>query len=336
MNKLLLIIGVAGAVGTAAPAHADEASDAFARGKAALKAKKIREACDAFAASESAKPAVETELALADCLEQDGKLVAAANMYRTAADKDTNAKRKKTSTDKVANLTARAPKLRFAINPKPDDIQIKVDGVDVPTVGDVMVVSGPQVVTARAKGNEGNPNAAVARRGQVLDVILRMESTAPEPAPTPEPTTTSTTTTTTEATSGTETTTEVTTSPDSVELAHAPSHRKRNGIIIGGVGFAAAVTGAVLYVVGSGKLDDQSDLCPNKMCANQADADEANSLRNDGRTYRGIGVGLGIGGVALLAVGAVLFATAPSDTDSSPVALEIKPGGGTLSYSFGF
>ena len=333
MNKLLIVTGLAALAGTA---HADEAADAFKRGQAALKAKKVHEACEAFTASEQAKASVETEVALADCLEKDGKLVAAAKMYRQAAESDTNAKRKKTSADKAGKLEARAPKLRFAINPKPDDILIKVDGVDVPTVGDVMVDLGPHEVTATAKGYEGHANAPVDREGQVLDVILRMESTEPPPAPTPEPAPAPAPSTNAEPAAAPAPEESMQVVPPSVEEEHETSHRKRNGIIVGSVGVAAAVAGAILFKVGSNKLDDQSSLCPNKMCANQADADKANSLRDDGRTYRGIGLGMGIGGVVLIAAGVVLFATAPSDSQSSPVALDVHEGGGTLSYSFGF
>lgn len=333
MKKLFIVAGLAGTIGTA---HADEASDAFARGKAALKAKRIHEACEAFAASEQAKPAIETELALASCLEQDGKLVASANMYRTAADKDTDAKRKKASMDKVAKLSARSPKLRFAINPKPDDILIKVDGVDVPTVGDVMVDLGPHEVTATAKGFEGHASAAVDREGQVLDVILRMEAIEPPPAPAPVETAPPAKPAPAEPAVAPESSgeTEMSTEMPMAE-EHSTSHRRRNGIIVGSVGLATLIGGAILFKVGSDKLDDQSDLCPNKLCANNADAERANDLRDDGRRYRGIGIGMGIGGAVLVAAGVVLFATAPSDS-AAPVALNLENGGGTLTYSFGF
>jgi hypothetical protein len=331
MKNLIIIAGL---VGPAGMAHADDAATSFARGKAALKAKKIHEACEAFAASEQAKAAVETELALAGCLEQDGKLVAAANMYRTAAANDSNAKRKQTSSDKASKLSARAPKLRFAINPRPDDILIKVDGVAVPTVGDVMVDLGPHEVVATAAGYEGHASAPVDREGQILDVILRMEATAPAPAPEKDPAIAA------EPASPAAPAAAPMAEPEQADAMpmpaeHAPSHRRRNGLIVGGVGVAAAIGAAVFFKVGSNKLDDQHELCPDKLCGSQADADKANSLRDDGRRYRGIGIGMGIGGVVLIAAGAVLFATAPSDSES-PVALKVDRDGGVLSYSFGF
>ena len=327
MKRIQQLVIAAGVVGATGAARADEdAAAAYARGQAALKANRVHEACDAFAAAEKARPGVDAELALGDCYERDGKLVASAKMYRASADKDVNASRKRASLDKAMQLDARAPKLRFAINPKPDGIVIKVDGVAVPSTGDVMVDVGPHEVTATAPGYEGHANAPIDREGQTLDVIVRMEQTAapepppvakPQPAPAPAPMA------------------EAPAAPPPepmVEPAHA-SHRT-TGLIVGGVGVAALIGAVVMFEVGTGKLDDEHALCPGHLCATDADTARANSLRDDGRTWRGVGVGVGIGGAVLVAAGTYLFVT--SHRESSPVALRVDQHGAAVTYTLGF
>jgi hypothetical protein len=329
IQHLIMAVGVVGGIGIA---RADEdAAAAFARGQAALKANKVHEACEAFAASEKAKPAVDTELALGSCYEQDGKLVAASKTLRAAADKDVNASRKKASLDKAGKLEARAPKLRFAINPKPDGIAIKVDGMEVPSTGDVMVDVGPHEVTATAPGYEGHANAPVDREGQTLDVILRMEAKAPEPAPAPAPAPAPSPT----AAPAPAPAPAVAPMPEQpMPAAEGSSSRRRTGMIVGGAGVAALIGAVVFYELGTSKFDDEHSLCPGHLCASDADTAKANSLRDDGRTLRGVSIGVGIGGLALVAAGSVLFAT--SHHESSPVAFHVDHHGAVVTYTFGF
>jgi hypothetical protein len=328
-HQLILLVGV---VGSSSIARADtDAAAAFARGKAALKANKVHAACDAFAESEKLEAALDTEIALASCLEQDGQLVAAAKLYRTASDKDTDGKRKKISSDKATKLEAKAPKLRFAINPKPEGIVIKVDGVEVAGTNDVMVDLGPHEVTATAPGYEGHASAPVDREGQILDVILRMEATtstaAPEPAPMsdakPAP-----------AAVSQPAEAEPASEPAMPAADAQPSHRRRNAMIVGGAGVAALIGAAVFYQLGSSKFDDEHALCPGHLCASDADRAMGDSLGQDGRTDRKIAVGLGIGGAVLVGAGAFLFATAHHE--SSPVALRLDRNGAGVTYTVGF
>jgi len=327
---LFITVGLAGSY---AVARADEdASAAYARGQAALKAHKVHEACEAFAIAQDKQPSVDTELAVGNCYEQDGKLVAAAKMFRAAAEKDVDPSRKESSLAKAEKLEKRAPKLKFAVNPKPDGLVIKVDGVAVQTTGAVMVDVGPHQVTGMAPGYEGHASAAVDREGQTLDVILRMEATAPaapmtrEAPPAPAPSAPA-------ATAPMSAAAEPAPAP---EPAMKPAHssHKTTGLVVGGVGVAALIGAGVFYSLGSSKFDDEHALCPGHLCASDADTAKANSLRDDGRTWRGVSIASGITGVVLVAAGAYLFAT--SKTESAPVALRVDGHGAMLGYSFGF
>jgi len=295
----------------AAVAWADEsAADAYKRGQAAYKAGRVHEACEAYEASDKLEAKIETELSLAECYENDGRPMSAARLYRTLSEKDTNAARRKTSAAKATKLEAKAPKLRILVNQRPEGLVIKVDGTEVPATGDVRVDAGPHEVVATAPGFEGRANAAVDKDRAIVDVIVRLEPKA-EPAPPPEPTAKPE-----PAPTPAKPETPAVMQPEPKGSMPAPpaesssrGHRKRNGAIIGAAGVGALVGATVFFVVSQGKFDDEHTLCPGSQCANDTDLAQANSLLDDGHTYCGISIGMGIGGVALVGVGTYLILT---------------------------
>jgi hypothetical protein len=307
---------------TAGIASADEsAADALKRGHAAYKAGRIHEACDAYATSEKLAASTDTETSLAACYEQDGKPVAAAKLYRKAG-----------SAAKAAKLEARAPKLRFAVKQVPG-LKIMVDGVEVPATEDVMVDTGPHEVTATAPGFVGHASAPVDREKAIVDVIIRLEPVAepapapPAPAPAPAP----------------QSEPAATAAPAPMAAPAQPmadmhdeptDHRKRNGIIIGAVGVAALATAGVMFAVSSSKFDDEHSLCPNSMCANTDDLAKAHSLLDDGHTYRGLSIGMGIGGVVLAAAGVYLLVT--PHHEESHMTVQVDHTGGSVGYTARF
>lgn len=318
----------------AARAGAEETADeAFARGQSALKSGRVHQACEAFETSEKLQAQASTELALAECFEQDGKPVAAARFYRMSSQKDVNASRKKRSLAKVDKLEARAPKLHFNIEPKPDGLVLEVDGMKLTGTDDLRVDVGPHEVIATAPGWEGHASVAIDREGVTQDVAIKLESkAAPMPAPV-------------EAPAG-----KPAPSP-AAPMQAAPAgamqpepapmteharrgHGKTGGAIIGGAGVAMLVGAAVFYELGSGHFDDEAKLCPGHLCASDADTAKANSLRDDARTDRGIAIGMGITGAVLVAAGAYLFVTA--HTEDSPVALHVDHHGGAVTYTLHF
>ncbi len=309
----------------------DTATGARKHGQTALRAGRVHEACQAFEASEKLDSKIDTELDLADCYEQDGKLMAAAKLYRAAAEKDSNAGRAKTSSDKAMRLETLAPKLRFAINPRPDGLVIKVDGVEVANTGDIRVDVGPHEVTATAPGYEGHASAPVDRPHGTVDVIIRMQphaeaAPAPSPAPTPAPTPPPLDKADPEP---------ATTTMPLVTDTEPTDHRKRNGVIAASAGVVLLIGTAVVYEVSAGKFDDEHTLCPNSKCATEADLTKAKSQLSDGHTLRGVSIGMGIGGGALLIAGAYLLLT-PHHKESSHVTLHVGHDSTGLAYTGSF
>jgi hypothetical protein len=340
MNKTSMKVVIAALLANAPIAWADQetADAAFKRGQAAVKAGRVHEACQAFEASDKLEAKVETQLSLAACYEQDGKPIAAARLYRALAETDSNAERRKTSSAKVAKLEAKAPKLRILLSQRPDGLVIKVDGVQVPNTGDVLVDVGPHEVIAIAPGFQGHASAPVDRERAIVDVILRLEAKAeprPEPMPTPAPTPTPTSTPTPEPTPDPSlTVTPMLTATETPPIRTEPAgdHRKRNGVIIGAAGLGVIVGAVVFYGASSSKFDDEHSLCPSSQCATTADLEKAKSLVSDGRTYRGISYGMGIGGIAILGLGAYLL-LAPHHEEASRVSVQIGSGSGEVTFT---
>jgi hypothetical protein len=307
----------------------DNADTAYKRGARELKAGRIHQACQAFEVSEKLEAKAETELSLADCDEQDGKLVAAARIYRRLADGDPNMDRRKASAAKAAKLEAKAPKLRFAISRQIDGLVLKVDGVVVSSTEDLAVDLGPHEVVATAPGFAGHASPAVDHDRAIVDVIIRMEpraDAAPEPAP--APTTSSAPMAPSESSAPAPMTTSTTTSDDGNV---GTDHRKRYGVITGAVGLGLVVGAVVLFAESSSKFNDEHSLCPDHKCASDADVPNANSLQSDGRAYRGVAYGAGIGGILLVAAGTYLFMTAPKEV--SHVSLQVSHEGGGLTWT---
>ena len=301
-------------------AHADEAADQNLRGQTALKAGRILEACQAFEASVKLKPQAETKLNLAACFEQEGKLLSAATLYKDLADSDSNTARRKSSAAKAIALDARVPKLRFAISPKPEGIVIKVNGVTVPSEGDVKIDLGTHEVVATAPGFEGRATASVDREGKAVDVVIRMKPVVTEPIATP--TEAKPTDVVEPPPTGPETTTALTTKPDVTLPARASSSRRTYGVIVGAAGLGLLAGSGVMLGIASSKFSDQSDLCPNATCANPTALARADALRSNGTAYRNIGIGVGIGGAALLVTGAYMFFTGAKE--APPVTVELN------------
>jgi hypothetical protein len=336
MKRALNIIIASSALARIAAADSGETADqALKRGQAAYKAGRVHEACDAYATSDKLAASLDTEMMLASCYEEDGKPIAAAKLYRSLADKDGNADRKRASKAKAAKLEAKAPRLRFAINPNPAGLVVKVDGVEVSPTEDVMVDVGPHEVTATAPGYAGHASAPVDRDHAIIDVILRMQPRAdatPPPAPAPAISASPSQPTETPAPAPMS-------SPPAAPMAAtpehddgtAPNHRKRNGIIGAAVGAGVLIVSGVMYGLAESKFDDEHTLCPDSKCANNTDLAKASSLLSDARTYRDIGIGTSIGGGLLLIAGGYLLLT--PHHDDSHVTLSIGHDGAGMAYT---
>ena len=300
----------------------DTATAAAQHGRAAWKAGRIHEACEAFEQSDRLAASVEIELHLASCYEQDGRPASAARLYRAVAAKD-RAKRA-SSLAKAAQLEARAPRLHLAIQPMPPGLVVKIDGIEVPASEDAPVDTGPHEIVATAPGYEGHASAPVDRERAVVNVTISMEprrEPAPPPAPAPV----------VEAQAPARAA-----APPPVEPAApiAADHRKRNGLVVGAGGLGLLVGAAIAFEAASSRFDDAARLCPASTCANDTDLAKGKSLLSDGHTLRGVSIGMGLGGVALLAAGGYLLLA--SHREETHVSIHVDHSGAGVAYGARF
>ncbi len=335
MKRTLTIILASTLARIAAADSGETADQALKRGQAAYKAGRVHEACDAYATSDKLAQSLDTELMLASCYEQDGKPVTAAKLYRSVADKagDRNA-----AIAKATKLEAKAPRLRFAINPMPAGLVVKVDGAVVSATDDVPVDLGPHEVTASAPGYAGHASAPADRDHAIVDVIVRMEphaDAAPTPAPAPAISTSAPAQPAPAPMSASSTAPQagapMAAMPERDDDGMRRDHRKRNGIIAAAVGGGVLIASAIMYGVAESKFDDEHSLCPDSKCANNSDLAKANSLLSDARAYRDVGIGTSIGGGLILIAGGYLL-LAPHHDDSH-VSLSVGRDAAGMAYT---
>jgi serine/threonine-protein kinase len=134
--SLLLALGALSlSSGGAAQSPAAMAESLYLDGKRLLDEKKYAEACPKLAESERLEPAGGTELALALCYDEWGKIASAWAAYRDAlasARKAGRKDREKASQDAITRLEPLLPKLTVRVAPEAaalDGIEVKRDGV---------------------------------------------------------------------------------------------------------------------------------------------------------------------------------------------------------------
>jgi hypothetical protein len=104
------------------------------------------------------------------------------------------------------------------------------------------------------------------------------------------------------------------------------------GLVIGGVGVAGIVVGAVTGILAMGNESDSKNRCPNTTCTDATGVNENNSASTQA-TISTIGF---VAGGALVVTGAVLFLVAPK-SHATTTALRIVPavGRGELGLGLG-
>ena len=277
----------------ATSAHADPASKAradklFEDGRKYLAAKEYALACTAFEQSQVADPAIGTELNIALCYEQWGKVASAYRAYVEAA-RLADAKRDnraKGAHQKIDELDAKAPRLALELGADADpSAVILVDGKEVERAhlaDDAMLDPGPHEVEVRVPG--------VPAKRIAVELALRDRKRIPIDAAPAKPVVT-------------------------VVLPPPPAQRTTTTSrsaprLYGGIALAAggAVLTGVAAVVALGARSDYNAAvagCPALACTTRADYDATRSARSRANYMTFVGAG----GLALAGVGVYLMAT---------------------------
>jgi hypothetical protein len=296
--------------------NAAAAEALFREGKGLVKEGKVAEGCAKLEASQRLDPAAGTLLNLADCHEILGRTASAWAEFSSAAG---NAKRKGDSErETVARGRADAlePRLvRIQVNvpaaSRVPGLELRRDGLllDAATWGSATPVDpGAHVIVATAPGKrELRQNIDAQGEGKTVAFDLPLLVDAPVALP-PGP--------------GIKPAGPAAPPVKPIEAPPPPpppsSSLKTIGYITGGAGVAGLVAGSVLGLLAKGKWADAS--CENKVCATQAQQDDAVAAKGlaNGAT------GAFIAGGVLAAAGLTLVLVAPSSAAPQKAARSLR------------
>jgi hypothetical protein len=299
-----------------AVAHAQQAAaDAlFDSARAAMAKADFANACEQFRASDKLDPAVGTELNLADCEEQRGRLASAWELYRTAEEKlGERDERLALAHSRAQSLAARLPKLTLQLAPgapknsSARDGQVELGaaafGIALPLDPGTheFVVSAPgfEARSFRVQLSEGQAQTLIVSPGTAL-------SASPGVAPGALPL-----------------------APEEPQ-AEANSSTRTLGWVLGGVGIAGLGVAAGTGLMALGKQHSVDAEChPDKSCTSAGVA-----AAKSGRSLQLVSnVGWVVGAAALGAGAYFLLSGGPSSKPSTSLTLSSNVAGGQLSLT---
>lgn len=321
----LFAVGAALAL-TTSIARADDraiAQQVFQEARELMAAGKIAEACPKFAAAAQLSPTAGVRLNLSDCYAALGKAASAwgkADEALTIAERAGDAAAAELARQRKTALTPRLSYLTVAVAPQgARDLVVTLDGEKLPSAvwGTALPVDpGEHAIEAGAPGHvRWSTKAAIVGEAARLTVAvprLEAEPVAAAPAA-PAPSTASAS------------------SPSGAPPAEAPSSwstQRTLALVTGGVGVVGLGVGAAFGLSATSKKSEyEQHQGPNGRCLDAACA----TLSQDALSAAtGSTVGF-IAGGALVAVGAVLWLTAPSSgAEGKSVGIVPSLGGASI------
>lgn len=283
-------------VRVAAAQAPSEGAKLFEQGRELAKQNKYSEACAKFEQSYALDNGVGTELNLADCHEHLGHVAQAWRMFDDAAQRSAdNPSRQKFAKDRADAL---APKLATAVVNVPDP---DVAGLSITIAG--RAVKASTIITERVDPGAIAVHAATPTR-TLFDA-------------------------TKDAAAGATVIFDLPRAPSLVEHHEepAPARTRRHSRVVwsyavGGAGAAALVGGIAVGLVARGDYNDAID--PKNGCVTTGSGLTCPAAQRqkalDAGSLADVGTVLGVVGVAALATGIVLYATAPKDLAVTPMA----------------
>jgi hypothetical protein len=330
----VLVAALAFAPAARAQSSSDQAAAEalFKQGRDLMASGQYAEACPKLAESERLDPAPGTLLNLATCYERNGQVASAWVTFKeaaTAARKADQTDRARLATEKAAALEPSLPTLTIVVPPGSDlpDLEVRRDGEVVGRAewgAPIPLDPGPHAVEARASGRQ-----AWQGHAPVLGVGAKASVEVPPLAPLPEapaaPVPASATGVVPSVVPAATTTAAQSASPAPVDTAPAePAHRgatqRAVAWVAGGVGLAGLAAGAILGAMALADNNQASSDCLSNVCNQQG----ISSTHDANNAATASTVAFAAGG-ALVAVGLVLWLTAPADVHGSGVRAALVP-----------
>jgi|SRR5687768_1565441 len=302
--RALLVVGVLLGWPTGAFADRARADKLFEEGRQYLQRKEYALACTAFEQSHQADPAIGTQLNIALCYEQWGKLASAHRAY-VEAERAAKAKRDdraKHARKKVNELEPKLARLRVGIPPSADPYSIYLfDGKEIERedlVEERLLDPGPHTIEVRVAGAPPKITKLALKRGERKTIEVELPEVKPQP---PGPS-------------------DQILPPPRVITVVAPAEAPRNkGKLYGGIGLMAGggiAIGVASYVALIARSDYNAAIamCPGNLCATR----EAFDATQDARRRANMMSIVGGAGIVMVGVGVFLVVTSKGE----PVAAD--------------
>jgi tetratricopeptide (TPR) repeat protein len=295
VKRALLVLGILGGLATAVHADKTRADKLFDEGREYLVRKEYALACTAFEQSQQADPAIGTQLNIALCYEEWGKLASSYRAY-LQAEKLAKAKRDnraKHARKKVNEIAPKLAKLRISIPPSADPYSIYLfDGKETSRqdlAGEQLLDPGDHSIEVRVAGAPPKVTKLSLQKGERTSVTLELPVVP------------------------------VTAQPSNPSQTATPERPRNKRKLYGGLGLAgggAITIGIASYVAVIARSDYNNAIamCPGNLCQTR----NAYEATQDARSRANAMTFVTGAGVVMIGVGVYLVLTSKGD----PMAIE--------------
>jgi hypothetical protein len=284
---------------SAAAAAPSEGEQLFREGRAAMQEKNFERACTKFAESQKREPAPGTALNLGDCEEQRGHLIAASEAFLLAASTYASLDKQRYATSRAEAVDRRTPRLTVRTGTKIAGLVVHVGPNVIPVDTEVKMDPGEIVIRGEAPGRRPKELKATLREGKNVEIDIG----ALERSDTDNP--------------GASRADSSTTSSEKIESG---TDLRPIGLIVGGVGAASLVVGAVTGVLALDRASTVKERCGPELLCDREGLEAAES----GSTLSLVSTITVAAGAAAVAGGALLFFLSP-DTSKSTGTMRLAP-----------
>lgn len=315
-RALSITVALVAAVALVAPggtAHADKRGRAdalFRQGKKHMADKRYADACEAFEKSQKLDPGIGTQLNIAKCYEDWGKLGRAYVAYQSAERmaKDANDDRAPKIRELIEQLQPNVPHLTIRVpDDAPRDLEVTLDNRKIDQFNESFVVDpGPHTIQWWVKGSEKKTKIVPIDRGADSEIALDI------PTPIDE--------------------SDIAGAGDGKPLetrdGETPGRMQRTlGVTLGGVGLVAFGISSYLTLTARGDYNDALDM----HCDGMKNACDMTGLEitRDARSTANKATIVFVVGAALVGGGAALYFLAP---DGPATPAESRPAGAQSLY----
>jgi hypothetical protein len=303
-RRVVAVVGLAAALLPATPVAAQAKDPAaaealFREGRLLSDAGDIAGACAKFRESDRLDPAVGTTFNIADCEERLGRLARAWTLFDEVAQRlPATDKRRTVAAQRAAALEPRLPKLSIRLaGASPSSARVVRDGVELgaASLGTPLPVDpGEHVVVVSAPGRVERAFKVIVSEREIRTLEVAAGAPSDEPSPSGE-------------------------GPTQPARVVSRGNSPTLGYVLGGIGVAGFVTGAVAGVLVLQKKSTVEEHCDtNKRCD-----DEGLDAAKSGRTL-GLVTTIGlVTGVVGVGAGTYLIVSAGSRQDAAAASLAL-------------